>query len=528
MKPDRLDQEIEAAQAELTTALEGGADDEATFRLETKLTRLREQQGPTPVWKNKNFLNPHTTHVEIARHFAYRYQAKARFVHGVGWYAWTGTHWERDATKRAHVFTKHLVDHMVVQAKKLRLGKGEGDVTSVIRQAGKAGGVKSILELAESEERTSTTVDDLDAKPEQLACANGTINLETGEFKEGFWDAAHMLTRCCPADYIDGATDERFGALLEQLIPDADARDWLQKAMGYSILGNPREDRVFFLVGPTAAGKGTFLAAIEAAVGEYFTTARMESFCRRKDDDPAKPRSDLFALISRRIVVADEVNRGHRFNSGMLKNIAGGGSMNVRGLHKEDVRAKVSFVLWVVANPKDVPRLPSDDDAIWRRVVQFHIGGSIPEDQRDPEFRDKIVKSPEFRSAVLGWIIGGAKRYNVEGLGAPPESVSVATDALRDQMNVFGPLIDRLEFGLDYATSVKRVKAAAEELLPWKPSSTQLKEAIERAALQHGITEIKRSSMNVDVTIRDDHGRETTKKKKEPTWKGFRIVMEDE
>jgi hypothetical protein len=34
--------------------------------------------------------------------------------------------------------------------------------------------------------------------------------------------------------------------------------------------------------------------------------------------------------------------------------------------------------------------------------------------------------------------------------------------------------------------------------------------------------------MNVDVTIRDDHGRETTKKKKEPTWKGFRIVMEDE
>ena len=38
----------------------------------------------------------------------------------------------------------------------------------------------------------------LDVSPEFLACENGTVNLETGEFFWNWWDAEHMLTRCCP------------------------------------------------------------------------------------------------------------------------------------------------------------------------------------------------------------------------------------------------------------------------------------------------------------------------------------------
>ena len=46
-----------------------------------------------------------------------------------------------------------------------------------------------------------------------------------------WWDADHMLTRCCPTPFEEGATDERFDKLLVHLIPDPEAREWLQTAV---------------------------------------------------------------------------------------------------------------------------------------------------------------------------------------------------------------------------------------------------------------------------------------------------------
>jgi len=481
---------------------------------------MAEEAGAVPIWKQEVFVDEYTTHVELARRLASRYQAKTRFVHGVGWFIWDKTHWALDITKRIHGFGKELVDSLVDQAKRTKDAQG---LVGVIRAAGKASGIRSILELAESEDGLSTVVDDLDAAPEFLACANGTVSLETGEFQEGHWDPAHVLTRCCPANYIESATDERFDGMLEHLIPDEEARLWLQKAVGYSVLGNPREDKIFYLVGPTAAGKGTFLAALQAALGDYFTNARMETFCIQQSNDPSKARSDLHRLIQTRMVVADEIRRGFKFDAGVLKNIAGGGQLLCRTLRQPEILAPVTFVLWVVANPGDLPKLPADDDAIWRRVTQFHIGGSIPKDERDPDFRDKVVKEPKFRSAVLAWVIQGAVRYLLEGLGEPPESVSNATEELREEMNTFGPLLETLEFRSDLRTTKAAMRARAEDVLGWKPKPKALKAALDRAAELQGIT-LVRSSVKIKET--DENGNpilgedDKPKMKKLDAWTG--------
>jgi putative DNA primase/helicase len=475
-----------------------------------------EVGGAVPIWKKEIFVDPYTTHVELARRLAGRYQAKMRFVHGVGWFIWDKTHWSFDITKRVQGLAKGLVDSLVDQAKRASREEARG-LVGVIRAVGKASGIRSVLELAESEDGFSTEVTDLDMSPEFLACANGTINLETGEFLDAHWNPEHMLTRCCPADYVEGATDERFGSILDHLIPDEAGRLWLQKAVGYSVLGNPREDKIFYLVGPTAAGKGTFLAALHAALGEYFTNARMESFCVQQGNDPSKARSDLHRLIQTRMVVADEIRRGFKFDAGVLKNIAGGGWLLCRTLRQPEVLAPVTFVLWVVANPGDLPKLPADDDAIWRRVVQFHIGGSIPKDERDPNFRDKVVKETSFRSAVLAWVVQGATRYLLEGLGDPPESVSEATQKLRDDMNTFGPLLELLKFGKSYITSKDTVRALAEDALGWKPTPKALKGALDRAAALEGV-DLTRSSVKVQA-LAPDGGTKTL-----AAWRGVGIA----
>ena len=477
-----------------------------------------EVGGAVPIWQKEIFVDPYTTHVELARRLAARYQAKTRFVHGVGWFIWDKTHWSLDATKRVQGLAKGLVDSLVDQAKRASPEEARG-LVGVIRAAGKASGVRSVLELAESENGFSTEVTDLDVSPEFLACANGTINLETGEFMDACWNPEHMLTRCCPADYVEGATDARFDSMLEHLIPDEDARLWLQKAVGYSVLGKPIEDKIFYLVGPTAAGKGTFLAALQSALGNYFTNARMETFCVQQGNDPSKARSDLHRLIQTRMVVADEIRRGFKFDAGVLKNVAGGGSLLCRTLRQAEVLAPVTFVLWVVANPGDLPKLPADDDAIWRRVVQFHIGGSIPKDERDPSFRDKVVKAVGFRSAVLAWVVQGATRYLLQGLGDPPGSVSEATQKLRDEMDSFGPLLELLEFGDAYITAKDKVRALAEDALGWKPTPKALKRALDRAAELEG-RELTRSSFKVQVPSTDGG----TKTKTLQAWRGVGIV----
>ena len=72
--------------------------------------------------------------------------AKTRFVHGVGWFIWDKTHWSLDITKRVHGFAKELVDSLVDQAKRASREEARG-LVGVIRAAGKASGIRSILEL---------------------------------------------------------------------------------------------------------------------------------------------------------------------------------------------------------------------------------------------------------------------------------------------------------------------------------------------------------------------------------------------
>ncbi len=188
-------------------------------------------------------------------------------------------------------------------------------------------------------------------------------------------------------------------------------------------------------------------------------------------------------------------------------------------LRQPEVLAPVTFVLWVVANPGDLPKLPADDDAIWRRVVQFHIGGSIPRDERDPSFRDKVVKESRFRSATLAWVVQGATRYLLEGLGDPPESVSEATQKLRDEMDSFGPLLELVKFGDVYITAKDKVRALAEDALGWKPTPKALKRALDRAAELEGV-ELTRSSVRVQLL---NAGGET-KTKTLQAWRGVGIA----
>ena len=75
---------------------------------------------------------------------------------------------------------------------------------------------------------------------------------------------------------------------------DRDLQDFLQRAVGYTLTGDTREQCFFLLYGTGANGKSTFLETLQALLGDYARKCDFTSFLQRRND--TGPRNDRLAL----------------------------------------------------------------------------------------------------------------------------------------------------------------------------------------------------------------------------------------
>lgn len=77
---------------------------------------------------------------------------------------------------------------------------------------------------------------------------------------------------------------------------DKDKADYLQRALGYSILGTSKEECMFILHGKTTRnGKSTMLDAIQHLLGDYSTVTPVELICRGDRAKNAEAASPVLA-----------------------------------------------------------------------------------------------------------------------------------------------------------------------------------------------------------------------------------------
>lgn len=134
---------------------------------------------------------------------------------------------------------------------------------------------------------------EFDTHPFLINCKNGTYDLESLTFREHKWD--DFLTMQTNFEY---GVREKKCARWEQFIKevtqnDKDKADYLQRALGYSILGTSKEECMFILHGKTTRnGKSTMLDAIQHLLGDYSTVTPVELICRgdrAKNAEAASP-----------------------------------------------------------------------------------------------------------------------------------------------------------------------------------------------------------------------------------------------
>ena len=160
---------------------------------------------------------------------------------------------------------------------------------------------------------------------------------------------------------------------------------FLQRYIGYCCTGLTTEHAFVFARGTGANGKSTFINTIVRIFGDYATVADMGTFIASNTE---RHPTDLAKLRGARLVVAQETQKGRRWDGTKIKALTGGDRLTARFMRQDFFDFVPTFKLFIAGNYK--PRLDSVDEAMRRRLLLVPFTVQIPAAERDPELAEKL------------------------------------------------------------------------------------------------------------------------------------------
>lgn len=214
---------------------------------------------------------------------------------------------------------------------------------------------------------------------------------------------------------------------------DAELQGFLQRYLGYCCTGLTTEHVFVFAYGTGANGKSTFINTIAKIFGDYATVADMGTFIASNTE---RHPSDLAKLRGARLVVAQETQKGRRWDETKIKALTGGDKITARFMRQDFFDFVPNFKLFITGNHK--PRLNNVDEAMRRRLLLVPFTVQIPLAERDLELAEKLWAE---RRAILRWCIEGCLEWRHMGL-SPPATVLEATDDYFKEQDTVGQWIE--------------------------------------------------------------------------------------
>jgi putative DNA primase/helicase len=205
--------------------------------------------------------------------------------------------------------------------------------------------------------------------------------------------------------------------------------------MGSTLTGITSDEKLFFVHGPTNAGKSTFAEAMKGALGDYAVTTDFETFLRKRDGGT---RNDIARLAGARMVVSLEVDEGKHLAVALIKSLTGGDTVTTRFLYREFFEFLPAFKLWLFANHR--PDASAEDSALWRRILVIPFTRSLSEAERDESVKRILREDRGVRAAILAWAVRGCLEWQEKGL-APPVAILQASGDYREECDSIGDFI---------------------------------------------------------------------------------------
>jgi putative DNA primase/helicase len=389
--------------------------------------RLRALLAPEPA---NPF--PFGTEAHSAEVLRYRLREQVLFVPEWGWLVWDGRRWERDIVgdQMIKLARDTLPKYYAESAARAATPQEKAEAYRSAARACSTRYIANALEQLKGLLRAKRS--EFDTDPFLLNCPNCVVDLRTGDMLPHAPEL--RLTKLCPTNYNPKARSELWERFLEDVfLGDRELIAYMQRALGYSITADTREQKLFICWGKGKNGKTTTFETIRDVVGEdYAQTIPTRTILydpRSHDAETAK-----VALYGLRLALFSETAEGGRLNEALVKLLSGGDTISARFLYRHPFNFKPVAKLWLFTNYKPVIR--DDSFAMWRRVVLVPFRAVFT---TDPEVDPAVRRDPnpnikelllEHREAILAWLVQGAVAWYAEGL-EEPDIVRAAVEEYR-------------------------------------------------------------------------------------------------
>lgn len=402
--------------------------DEEESRLFEKLLQLKPHKSIIYLWND----------IGLGNLFAECFRDTARFcVDNQKWYIYHEGIWKIDKgdilsqgkmqrlLHMLHIYTDEMksddeTENAILKKYNQYINKSSSD--TILRRALNASKSSLLIEISE-----------FDKDPYLLNCKNGVFDLRTLKFRQA--KAEDYLTLSMDCSYLPEKTApkcDRWYTFIDEITShDKEKANYLQKALGYSLLGENLKECMFVAYGSkTRNGKGTLFNTIAKVLGlgkenGYGSTIKSSLICESKfkEKDYNAPEPMLADTVGVRYLTLSETKDNITLDETAIKSLTGRDPLKTRQLHSSAFVFTPQFTIWLSTN--FLPRVNDDSvfksDRIW--VIPFNE--HFDENTRDEQLKDLFTQETN-KSTILRWLITGYVKYTKEGL-TPPDCVRKAT-----------------------------------------------------------------------------------------------------
>ncbi len=377
----------------------------------------------------------HLTDLGNAERLVRRYGTDIRYCAQLsGWLCWDGKRWARDMTGEVQRMAQQVARGLYAEAAACADKRRRRAIAGFARACESAARQRAMLDLAWSQPGIAVLPEVFDAQPWLFNCANGTLDLRTGELRPHARE--DMLTVLCPTPYDPEASYPLWFEFQEQITNgDMELLCHKQRAYGYALTGVTIEQCLFILYGTGANGKSTELGVIREVLGDDYALHTPTETLLVRDRAGGIP-NDVARLRGARYVTAVEAEGGRRLAESLIKQMTGGDPIAARFMRAEWFEFMPTHKLFLAVNHKPIIR--GTDKGIWRRIRLWPYTTTIPDDKQDKDLANNLqAEAP----GILAWLVEGCLEWRRLGLGMP-QSVQRATGAYQAEMDVLGGFIE--------------------------------------------------------------------------------------
>ena len=315
--------------------------------------------------------------------------------------------------------------------------------------------IKGIRDLLVGSIKATNTVKAFDTDPYLLGCDNGVVDLKAGAFRPARRE--DFVTKSVGYSYpVEGVSAEdtaRLQEYMEAIYPIEEERRFVQRYLGYCLLGKHHEPILLCLTDTRDGGNGksTVIKFTWEAVGDYFLEGpKGFLYKQNRPEDPNSHDAGLIKFEGKRVSAFEEPSTGTKLDTDALKRLNGGRSTPlVRPPHATESRPMEFITKMILAfNKGGFPNIPVDQEstnAFLKRVVVINHRALFckRQDEWDTHKNEPYTyradahrldtDTKRLRPAMLDWMLEGYADYDNLGFHQLPEACTAWKQRIVDE-----------------------------------------------------------------------------------------------